>query len=598
MFKALTKNIQGKITSLFTGFILVVAILGAILSYTNLKSRLYKEFIERVHGEASSFNEVIALDLMVGDTEALEVKMKSYLAANDLVAISVSPMESDGTPGESFEKQDTEELKFEWAKDELIQLVENQKIDKGNSHTEGLEVTTFLKTVDSTKTASPIVTQSFKHKGNEFIAIGLRDFEEGKATDRLIMVFSLKRIDGILSAAKTTMYVSLFVLILISIMVAAFLARYIVNPINEMTVMIQDIAEGEGDLTKSLDDKRSDELGTMAGWFNKFLSHLKSLIREIDENSQSVDSSAKDMSSLSTEFVTQSERTRDLSNSVAESSENANLTITAMASAAEEISATIGSVSQGAQAMSEKMTSVMETIEGLSHSIKNVANNAASAKNTAEEATELSANSAQSMSGLGISANEIGRVTEVIKRIAEQTNLLALNASIEAASAGEAGKGFSVVANEIKNLAQQSAVAAEEINQKIRGIQAKTSEAIQFNSKIVDIINNINRSVTEISAMVSEQNSATEKMSHTVRDAAEKAQSMAEAIAEVANGSNGVSISAAEAADVIGRINRAAQEVRDSANKNEASARKTKVSSEKLGEISVELANLVSRFKL
>jgi len=593
------KSIRGKITLLFSGFLLMVVVVGAFLSYSNLRSRLTDEFLTRVAGECGSFRNVVALDLMVGDVEAMESKMAGYLASPDLVMVGVEDLAGSGG---LRQKQDGEELGFSWDEAELMARLDELGVDREHSSLPEGFAKKFREGWADLGPGKWAIAKPFNHQGVNWVAIALNGFEEGaekkEPAYRVVMLFSLQRVQGILSKALRTMLFGMIALVALSLLASTRLARTIVQPMGQMTGMIQDIAEGEGDLTRTLDESRQDELGHMAGWFNRFLSHLRKMIGEINQNSQGIDQSARQMSGLSSEVVSQSERTRDLTRSVAESSENANLTITAMASAAEEISATIGSVAQGAKAMSDRMTEVMQTIEGLSHSIRNVAGNAGSAKATAEEATDLSANSARSMSGLGVSANEIGRVTEVIKRIAEQTNLLALNASIEAASAGEAGKGFSVVANEIKNLAQQSAVAAEEINQKIRGIQGKTAEAIQFNSKIVNIIDNINRSVTEISTMVSDQDTATETMAQTVRGAAEKAQSMADAISEVAKGANGVSLSAAEAADGIGRIHKASQEVRDAANKNEASARKTKEASEHLAGISVELAGLVKRFRL
>jgi len=89
----------------------------------------------------------------------------------------------------------------------------------------------------------------------------------------------------------------------------------------------------------------------------------------------------------------------------------------------------------------------------------------------------------QQMRLLGDAANEIGKVTETISEILAQTNLLALNANIGAARAGAAGKGFSVVASEIKVLAQQTAIATEDIRQRIGGGFNRLPEAELMSSK-------------------------------------------------------------------------------------------------------------------
>jgi twitching motility protein PilJ len=79
---------------------------------------------------------------------------------------------------------------------------------------------------------------------------------------------------------------------------------------------------------------------------------------------------------------------------------------------------------------------------------------------------------------LGESSQEIGNIVELINDIAEQTNILALNASIQASMAGEAGRGFAVVADEVQRLAERAANATKQIEVHVRTIQADTNEAV------------------------------------------------------------------------------------------------------------------------
>lgn len=86
--------------------------------------------------------------------------------------------------------------------------------------------------------------------------------------------------------------------------------------------------------------------------------------------------------------------------------------------------------------------------------------------------------SAEVIEKLGESSKQIGQIVEAISGIADQKNLLALNAAIEATRAGEAGRGFAVVADEVRKLAEQSQLSAEQIRERISGIQLDTKNAV------------------------------------------------------------------------------------------------------------------------
>src|SRR3546814_3430892 len=50
-----------------------------------------------------------------------------------------------------------------------------------------------------------------------------------------------------------------------------------------LPILLKDIASGEGDLTRRLDYARQDELGELAGWFNRFLDKLQPIIADRSE---------------------------------------------------------------------------------------------------------------------------------------------------------------------------------------------------------------------------------------------------------------------------------------------------------------------------
>ncbi|MBY0262797.1 MAG: methyl-accepting chemotaxis protein [Phycisphaerales bacterium] len=215
------------------------------------------------------------------------------------------------------------------------------------------------------------------------------------------------------------------------------LRRLLSRPIAGLVAMIRDVAEGEGDLTKRLDLKRTDEIGQLAGWFDTFMGKLQDIIREVSV-------STREVAAASTEIAASSEQ---MSASVGEVARQA-----AMASQAAGESGRIAT--EGGQVVSS-------TIKGM------------------QRIDEAVSQSAQSVQALGERGRQIGNVVATIREIADQTNLLALNAAIEAARAGEHGRGFAVVADEVRKLAERTTKATEEIGGSIGAIQHETTTAVE-----------------------------------------------------------------------------------------------------------------------
>lgn len=138
----------------------------------------------------------------------------------------------------------------------------------------------------------------------------------------------------------------------------------------------------------------------------------------------------------------------------------------------------------------------------------------------AAEAVVAASESHQLVLSLDQRSQEIDGVVKTIHSIASQTNLLALNATIEASRAGELGKGFAVVASEVKGLATETASATHQIGDRISGIKADISLAIESISTIGSVMQRIDHTQTSSASTVEEQSVTARELSREVRSVA------------------------------------------------------------------------------
>src|SRR6202167_4800932 len=325
---------------------------------------------------------------------------------------------------------------------------------------------------------------------------------------------------------------------------AIVLSRRTASRLKRLTQMIQDIAEGEGDITRRLEASvgfGNDELGEVSRFFNLFMDKLQEILRGISSHTQKLAAASQQLLAASEQITSNSAETANQSTSVSQ--------------VTQQVSQNLQSLSTGAG----EMTSTIQSIAANAHEAAKVASSAVS---SAETATPTVAK-------LGHSSLEIGEVIKVITTIAQQTNLLALNATIEAARAGEAGKGFAVVANEVKELAKQTAKATEDISRKIEAIQTDTKGAVDAIGQIGKIINQINDIQNTIAGAVEEQTATTGEISRNVNEAAKGSSEIAQNITGVAQ----------------------------AARSTTQGASNTKGSADELSKMAVDLQKLVSQFK-
>lgn len=279
---------------------------------------------------------------------------------------------------------------------------------------------------------------------------------------------------------------------LLGLGIVYYSAQSITKPLKKTVLVLQDIAQGEGDLTQRVDEIRRDELGELGKCFNTFIGKLEGLIAQVAESAQGV-------ASASEEFVAVSRQ---------------------MGSNAEETSKQASVVAQATEQVTRNLTAVATATEQMTASIREIAKNASEAAQVAVLAVQKTKAANETMSRLNQSSEEIGSVVKLITSIAQQTKLLSLNATIEAARAGTAGKGFAVVANEVKDLANETAKATEQITQKIQAIQQDTVKSVEALTEISGVITRMNDISATIASAVEEQTATTNEIARNVNEAA------------------------------------------------------------------------------
>jgi len=336
------------------------------------------------------------------------------------------------------------------------------------------------------------------------------------------LVVALDR--GEATAALTAMLsTSIVITILLTALTGVILFVMVARMLSRMTLVrdaLEEIASGDGDLTRRLDAGGSDELAQIAGAFNHFVDKISSVLQTIRQTSEAVRVSSAEIATGNADL---SRRTEAQASSLEET-----------ASSMEELTSTVKQNADNARQANQL---------------------ALSASGVAGKGGTVMDQVVETMGSIKQSSSKIADIITVIDGIAFQTNILALNAAVEAARAGEQGRGFAVVAAEVRNLAQRSAAAAKEIKALIVDSVEKVDaggrlvdeaggtmgEIVQSIQRVADIMSEITAASAEQSAGIEEVNRAithmdemTQQNSALVEESAAAAESLKEMAVKLA----------------------------------------------------------------
>jgi methyl-accepting chemotaxis protein len=304
------------------------------------------------------------------------------------------------------------------------------------------------------------------------------------------------------------------------------IARLISRPLQQTVAMLQDLAQGEGDLTKRLTADSKDEVGELSQWFNSFMDKLHDIISQAKAAAGHV------------------------------------------ASASQQLSAASEQLSAGSQEQASSLEETAASLEEITGTVKQNADNARQAnqlavgsRDTADKGGQVVSDAVAAMSEINKSSKKIADIITTIDEIAFQTNLLALNAAVEAARAGEQGRGFAVVAAEVRSLAQRSASAAKEIKTLIQDSVQKVQDGSELVNKsgqtlqeIVSSVKKVTDIIGEIAAASQEQSSGIDQVNKAVGQMDQVVQSNAAQTEELSSTSQAMAAQAEQLQALVGKF--------------------------------------------
>jgi methyl-accepting chemotaxis protein len=385
-----------------------------------------------------------------------------------------------------------------------------------------------------------------------------------------------------------------------------------VKPIVNVANTLKDIAQGEGDLTKTVNVNSKDEVGELAKYFNETLGKIKALVISIKKQATKLSDIGQALASNMNETAAAVNEITANIQSIKQRVINQSASVTETNATMEQVTQNINKLNTNVESQSNYVSQSSAAIEEMVANISSVTDtlvkNAANVK-TLQEASETGRSGLQDVA---TDIQEIARESEglmeinaVMENIASQTNLLSMNAAIEAAHAGEAGKGFAVVADEIRKLAESSSEQSKTISTVLKKIKESIDKVTKSIESVLARFEAIDSNVDKVATQEETIRNAMEEQGQGSKQVLNGIEKVTEITRNVKGGSEEMLEGSNEVIHESQNLERVTQEITSGMNEMAQGADQINIAVNQVNEITVQnregidiLMKEVSRFKV
>jgi methyl-accepting chemotaxis protein len=339
------------------------------------------------------------------------------------------------------------------------------------------------------------------------VKIELKSFKIG-TSDKSWTVMTAATEDYMLKEVKEMQKFTIILAVIALIIGAAvvfFILTRTVKPIINVADTLKDIAEGEGDLTKTVNVNSKDEVGDLAKYFNQTLDKIKKLVISIKNQALQLTQVGSDLSSNMTETAAAVNEITANIQSIKQRVINQSASVTETNATMEQVTTNINKLNDHVENQTKNVSQASAAIEEMVANIASVTETLVKNGTNVKTLTDASEVGRTGLQDVAADIQEISRESEglmeinaVMENIASQTNLLSMNAAIEAAHAGEAGKGFAVVADEIRKLAESSSEQSKTISTVLKKIKASIDKITKSTENVLNKFEAIDSNVKTV----------------------------------------------------------------------------------------------------
>ena len=420
---------------------------------------------------------------------------------------------------------------------------------------------TYTKSAGMSNSGAQSDTSGASHSENGTTYLMLYNTLE-KSGDTVLVEISMKELKSFARQFGITTTILIGAALLAIFFLVFIISNSLVKPVSYVSGKLEEISEGAGDLTQTMDIPTKDEIGDLSQHFNNFISKLDELINQLKDVSDANRNQATSLGSETQEISSSVEEISASISSMRDKVQKLDKNLDTSRSELQEISQSANTVKSKADSQVDSVSDSSSAIEQMVSSIGNISKIAnsrnqeiKSLRKKAQENEENIDRTRKAIASINQSADSIQEFLTLINGVAEQTNILAMNAAIEAAHAGEEGKGFSVVAEEIRKLSENTTEHSRKISESV--------------GQIIEEINDTDK-ITETTA------TSFQEVNSTIHSLSDSLQEMVSGLNELSEGTSNVT-------DSIERLSSSAEELRSASSDI---TKRTGVISESIEEVS------------